>query len=179
MFIELKTNRLILRPLNIEDLDTVHAYASDVENTKYMIYLPNDTIEETSRFLTRVTNEWQKDEPSFYEFAITLDGKQIGAVSVSLNEQRTEGELGWILNKNYWGKGYATEAAMAVKDFTINELKISILIAHCDYRNTASWNVMKKIGLTLVKDNGVRQYPKTAETARELMYSFTNAEKLA
>ena len=174
MYFELKTDRLILRPLNIKDVITVHAYASDVENTKYMIHLPNYTIEETSQFLNRVTDEWQKDAPSFYEFAITVNGKQIGAVSVSLNEQRTEGELGWILNKNYWGKGYATEAAMAVKDFAVDELKVSILVAHCDYRNTASCNVMKKLGLTLVKDNGVRQYPKTSETARELMYSFIN-----
>lgn len=178
MFIELKTNRLILRPLNIKDLDTVHAYASDIENTKYMIYLPNDTIEETSQFLACVTNEWEKDEPSFYEFAITLNGLQIGAVSVYLNEQRTEGELGWILNKNYWGKGYATEAAMAVKDFSINQLKVPTLVAHCDYRNTASRNVMENIGLTLIIDNGVRQYPKTKEKARELMYSFTNTEIL-
>jgi RimJ/RimL family protein N-acetyltransferase len=173
MFIELKTDRLILRPLNIEDLDTVHAYASEVENTKYMLHLPNDTIEETSDFLARATNEWKKEEPNFFEFAITLEGKQIGAVSVYLNEQRTEGELGWILNKKYWGKGYATEAAVAVKDFAVNELKVSNLVAHCDFRNTASSNVMKKIGLTLVKDDGIRQYPKTAEIARESMYSLS------
>lgn len=89
-----------------------------------------------------------------------------------MNEKRTEGELGWILNKNYWGKGYGTEVAMAVKDFAINDLKVFTLVAHCDYRNSASRNVMEKIGLRLIKDNGVRQYPKTAETARELMYSL-------
>lgn len=172
MFFELKTERLILRPLSIEDLDTVHAYASDVENTKYMMHLPNDTTDETLHFLTRVTNEWQKDKPEFFEFAIMLEGRQVGAVSIYLNEQRTEGELGWILNKKYWGKGYATEAAMAVKDFAVNELKISMLMAHCDFRNTASCNVMKKIGLTVVKDNGVRKYPKTAETAKELLFLF-------
>lgn len=108
----------------------------------------------------------------FYEFAITLKEKQIGAVSVYLNEQRTYAELGWIINKKYWGNGYATEAAMAVKDFAVNELKVFNLVAHCDFRNAASCKVMDKIGLTLVKDDGVRQYPKTSEIARELMYSF-------
>lgn len=175
MYFELKTERLILRPLNIMDLNTVHVYASDIENTRFMIHLPNDTIEETSQFLTHVTNEWQKDEPNFYEFAITLEGTQIGAVSVYFNDHRTEGELGWILNKKYWGKGYATEAAMAVKDFVVNELKVSNLIAHCDFRNSASCNVMKKIGLALVKDNGERQYPKTSEIAGELMFSAPKA----
>lgn len=179
MYIELKTNRLILRPLNVEDLETVHEYASDIETTKYMIHLPNEIKEETLKFLSCITNEWQKENPNFYEFAITLYGKLIGAVSVSLNEQRTEGELGWILNKIYWGKGYATEAAMAVKDFAVKQLNVPVLIAYCDYRNTASCNVMKKIGLTFVNDNGVRQYLKTSETARELVYSFIHAEKLA
>lgn len=176
MYIELKTNRLTLRPLNIRDLDTVHTYASDIETTKYMIPLPNETIEETSQFLTHVTNEWEKDEPSFYEFAMMLGGVQIGHVSVYLNEQRTEGELGWILNKNYWKKGYATEAAMAVKNFTINELRVYVLVAHCDYRNSSSYNVMKKIGLKLIDDKGIRQYPKTSETARELKYVFNYIE---
>lgn len=172
MFIELKTERLILRPLGIEDINTVHAYASDIENTRYMLHLPNDTIEETMDFLTQVTNEWQKAVPLFYEFAITLEGEHIGAVGVYLNEQRTEGELGWILNKKYWGKGFATEAANAVKDFAVNQLKVSTLFARCDYRNAPSSNVMKKIGLNLVKDNGVRQYPKTGEISRELVYSI-------
>lgn len=60
MFYEIKTDRLILRPLDISDLATVHTYASDKENTTYMLWLPNDTIEQTKQFLNRVTNEWKK-----------------------------------------------------------------------------------------------------------------------
>lgn len=60
MLYEIKTDRLILRPLDISDLATVHTYASDEENTKYMFWLPNDTIEETKQFLSDVTNEWKK-----------------------------------------------------------------------------------------------------------------------
>lgn len=84
-----------------------------------MMWLPNNTIEETIRFLTKVTNEWDKENPSFYEFAIVLDAQHVGAMSVSLNGDRTEDELGWILNKQYWGKGYTVEAAIAIRDFSI------------------------------------------------------------
>lgn len=45
--IEITTQRLVLRPLGTEYLETVHAYASDIENTRYMMRLPNDSIEET------------------------------------------------------------------------------------------------------------------------------------
>lgn len=83
MFYEIKTDRLILRPLDISDLATVHTYAGDEENTTYMFWLPNDTIEETKRFLNSVTNEWKKAVPNYYEFAIVFEGLQIGAISVT------------------------------------------------------------------------------------------------
>ena len=133
MHYEIKTERLLLRPLNISDLNTVHEYASDTENTRFMMRLPNRTIEETEEFLTRVTGEWEKDEPSFYEFAVVLNGLQIGAVSVYLDEEKEVGELGWILNRKYHKMGYATEAARAVKDFAVNVLHLKKLIAQCDY----------------------------------------------
>lgn len=84
MFHEIKTDRLILRPLDISDLATVHTYASDEENTTYMLWLPNDTIEETKQFLNSVTNEWKKAVPNYYDFAIVFEGLQIGAISVTL-----------------------------------------------------------------------------------------------
>lgn len=172
MNIEIKMDRLLLRPLSIDDLNSVHTYASDRDNTRYMVWLPNDTKEETAQFLSRVTEEWKKATPDFYEFAITLDGKQIGAISCALNEQRDEGELGWIINKRYWKMGYAAEAAFAIKDFAINELKVKKLTANCDYRNADSYRLMEKIGLKLESDNGMRTYHKTGETAREFVYSM-------
>ncbi len=172
MYFEIKTDRLILRPLDITDLESAHLYSSDKENTRYMYWLPNDTKDETSEFLTRVSNEWKKENPSFYEFAITLDGKHIGAISIYLNDKRDTGELGWVINRQYWKKGYATEAALAVKEFALNELKVVKLIANCDYRNAESYSLMKRIGLELESDTGTRTYPKTGETVKELTYSL-------
>ena len=173
MYMEIKTERLLLRPMNISDQKIVHEYASDKENTKYLRFGPNDTIEETTAFLSGITKEWEKDSPDFYEFAIVLDGVQIGAVCVYLDDKHESGEFGWILNKKYWGHGYATEAALALKDFAVREMKVKKLIAHCDARNTASARVMEKIGLKLESDDGIRVYFKRNETARELMYSLT------
>lgn len=174
MHYRIKTKRLLLRPLNIADLNTVHEYASDYENTRYMMYFPKETTEETADFLSCVTDEWEKSEPTFYEFAILLDGQHIGAVSVYLlDEKREVGELGWILNKKYQNMGYATEAARAVMDFALITLRLKKIIAQCDYRNIPSRRLMEKIGLKLESDNGVRTYIKRNETARELTYSLT------
>lgn len=173
MYYEIKTDRLVLRPLCLDDLETVHTYASDQENTLYMLWLPNDSLKETADFLQLVTREWEKDRPDYYEFAVVLDGLQIGAVSVYLDETRKTGELGWILHKKYWKKGIALEAALAVKDFAVNILKVTKVTANCDDRNASSYRLMEKLGLTLENDTGTRTYKKTSETAKELTYSLT------
>ncbi len=173
MYYEIKTERLLLRPLNISDLKTVHEYATDEENTRFMMRLPNRTIEETTEFLTLVTKEWEKPEPTFYEFAIVSNGLHIGAMSVHLDESQEVGELGWILNKKFQGMGFATEAASAIKDFAFNILHLKKIIARCDHRNAPSYRLMERIGMTLESDDGVRTYTKRDETARELTYCLT------
>lgn len=170
---EISTERLILRPLSIKDAESVFEYASDKETTKFMLWGCKNTIDEVKDFLTNSQNEWQKDFPNFYEFAITVDGKQIGAISAYLNESKTEAELGWILNKLFQGKGYATEAALAIKTFLKNELHIKKIIAHCDEKNKASLNVMKKIGMKIISCGTERIYPLTNKKSTELMCSCT------
>ena len=165
------TARLVLRPFQPEDLTTMHAYASDPENTEFMLYLPNRSIEGTERFLRRAIAEWEKDKPQFYEFAIVLDGKHIGAVSATLDESGQESELGWIIHKDHWGKGYASEAAKAILDFALEKLKVKKVIAHCDYRNKASIRIIEKIGMTLERDDLTRRNKNDDEDVQELMYS--------
>ena len=166
----IKTQRLLLRPLSLSDFKTVHEYASDIENTKYMLFLPNTSEMETKDFLTSVELEWQKEEPSFFEFAIILNDEHIGAVSISLDNEKYQGSIGWILNKRYWNLGYAQEAACAILEFAKNKLKLQKVIAQCDSRNIASARVMEKIGMRLIDKNGIRTYVKRKETARELTY---------
>lgn len=174
MYRELKTDRLLLRPSRADDLDAVHAYASDPDNTRFMLFLPNGAREETARFLSAAAAEWEKPHPQCYEFVLTLDdGTLIGAASIALAGAEGTGELGWILNRQYWKRGYAKEAALALIAFAREELGLTRLVAHCDARNQASARVMEAIGLTLEDDAGHRLYPKTGEEARELTYSLT------
>ena len=173
MHCELKTKRLLLRPLNISDLDSVHEYTSDSENTVYRLNLPYNTKEETACFLNMVTAEWSKEMPEFYDFAVILHAKQIGAVSVALNNDRTIGELACIIHKRYWGNGYAKEAVQTLIDFAFQELKLLKLTAYCDYRNIVSQKLLEKAGLQLENTNRTRTYLKTSETSIELEYSLT------
>ena len=172
MYCEIKTQRLLLRPLDVKDLDTVHQYASDEATTIFMQWLPNRTREETLAFLQAVTDQWNTEQPRCYEFAMVLDGRQIGAVSVALDESRQVGELGWIVHKDWQRQGYALEAAQAVRDFAVHQLKVKKLIATCDGRNRASYRLMEKLGLQREPGVTARQYYKRDETAEELTYSM-------
>lgn len=172
MYQRLRTERLMLRPLDKSDLDSVHEYSSDPGNTMYMEFLPNDTAQETMSFLNDVTWEWEKDEQYYYEFAVVLNGELIGQAAVYLDEKKEVGDLSVILNRLYWRQGYGTEAAEAVKKFALEDLRLKKLVARCDYRNTAARHLAEKIGLTVESNDGMRVYLGN-ETAREITYAIT------
>ena len=167
------TDRLLLVPLGPQYLNSTHEYASDLDNTKFMVHLPNTDISETKSFLDGVQAEWEKCNPEVYEFAILLGEVHIGAVSIYMDkdsEDNVEGELGWIIRKKYCGKGYATEAARGIMDFAIQELNIRKFIAHCDSENVSSYKVMEKLGMSFVDRTQGRRNKASDEDREELMY---------
>ncbi len=166
------TERLLLRPLCIDDLTTVHRYASDTEITRYMMNLPNSVPEESQKFIEDAAAEWNKESPDYYEFAILLEDKQIGGVCLYLTEDRKQGELGWILAPDFHGNGYASEAADAMITLA-RRLKLDSVFARCDSRNKASEALMQRLGMTLESSDGTRYYEKKNEYASELRYSLT------
>jgi len=162
--LNIQTQRLLLRPFQYSDLDSVHLYASNPEITEYMLFGPN-TYEETSNFVHLIIDTWYKEIPMrHYEMVVEKDGAILGAVSIHLSEDLEEGEMGWISHQGYWGHGYITEAAQALKEFAIIELKVKRIVAHCDSRNIGSIRVMEKIGLEKVSlTKNVRKDRKTLE----------------
>lgn len=169
--VTIKTERLLLEPLGSKHLKTVHKYASDYENTKYMVHLPNKTIEETTDFLQRAEAEWKRDKPSYYEFAVLYNGRQIGAVSIYLGDDMS-GEWGWIISKEYWGQGIAYEAAKALLEYAVKHLQIRHFIAHCDMENIASYKIMEKLGMVRTGIHGGRKNKSSDEERTEYQYEL-------
>lgn len=166
------TERLLMVPLGPQYLKSTHEYASDFDNTKYMVHLPNTDIWETKNFLDRVQAEWEKCNPDYYEFAILFDEVHVGAVSIYINKDNAEGELGWIISKKYWGNGYAAEAAREIINFAIQELKVKKFIAHCDSENVSSYRVMDRLGMSLADKTKGRKNKSSIEDREELVYSL-------
>ena len=143
----LYTERLVLRPLSAADLESAYAYLGDRENCPYMSFLPHDSEEETLSYLREAEMEWQKETPRHLNFAVLLDDTHIGEVFLYIAGNL--GELGWLIRHDRRGMGYAFEAAEALRDFALQNLKLQTLVAHCDTRNIASERIMQKLGMTL------------------------------
>ena len=171
--ITIPTARLVLKPLGPEFLETTNAYALDPENTRYMLFLPNRDPEETLSFLKAAAAEWEKEDPAYYQFAILYEGRHIGAVSLDLEEGG--GELGWILHRDWWGNGFAPEAARAVVEYFSGK-GCTHFIAHCDTENTASWRVMEKLGMTRTAEYGGRKNRADTKESMEYRYELTVSE---
>lgn len=167
---EISTEHLVLKPLGKKYLKSTILYAMDYENTKYMCHLPDETVKEVKDFLANVENEWKKEQPKFLEFAIIYNDIHIGAVSVYF--ENDSGELGWIINKNYWRRGFAYEAARALINYIKTQTKISHFLAHCDTENIASYKVMEKLGMNKTGEWGGRRNKSASEDSLEYQYDL-------
>ena len=167
----IKTERLTLRPLCMADLEATHAYASDLENTRYMVFLPNETREETERFIREAEAQWRSDAPERLEFAILREGGQIGGMTLFFLGE-SAAELGWILDKRHWGQGYALEAARGLIESARGQWGIRRFIAQCDSENEASWRLMERLGMRRVGCEGGRKNRSTNEERQELTYEI-------
>ena len=174
---EIKTERLILRPIRIGDEKEIHEYAGDKEITM-MFWLPNETFEETADFVKRNAQDWDSEDQTDFEFVIVLDGRIIGGCDCDLghSEDRSYATLGWIINKAYRNRSFASEAASALLDFAFENLDIDKVYAQCDINNAASFGVMRKIGMKCVNDKGTRTYPRTGITSGEYTCLITRGE---
>lgn len=147
---KLPTERLILRPFAEEDLPHMQRYAT---RPAFYRYIPIDrqTPETIAEFLHRNLEEQQPDDRSRYVFAIEPKelGVIIGAARIEIRDQaHRQGDLGYALDSDHHGKGYATEAVQRLIRFGFEKLQLHRIWATCDVENAPSRRVMKRIGMT-------------------------------
>ena len=144
----LKTDRLVLRPFKSSDVEEVYNnYGSDINITRYISWIPCDTIEKCENFIKFNLKEYESN-PKFYSWAITMDDVIIGSVAIfNVNDDNDSGELGYSLGSRWWGNGYMTEAVNAVIDYAFNEVGFNRIYASCHEENIASKKVMEKLSM--------------------------------
>ena len=148
----LKTNRLMLRPFNIDDLGDFYEYAS-VDGVGQMAgWLPHENKEESLSILKMFIYEKKT-------FAIVYNNKVIGSLGIEEYDEKQlpeyadklGREIGYVLSKDYWGKGLMPEALNEVIRYCFEELKLDFLACGHFNDNNQSKRVQEKCGFNHYK----------------------------
>lgn len=144
---KLETKRLFIREFTPDDLEEVHAYASDPLVARYMIWGPNSEAE--TRDYLNLTREMQNQTPrQGFEFAVVLKATNqlLGGCGLHLSDPK-QGEIGYCFNPQFWKQGYTSEAAEALLQLGFREFGLHRIYATCRPDNIGSAKVMQKIGM--------------------------------
>ena len=164
--VSLETERLLLRAPVSDDAEALAPMYADPEVMRYVGDGRPLTRAETERSVKRMIQRWEADGFGLFTAVRKEDRAVIGRVGLLVwnadtwepttraesDDGRTEVEVGYTLGREYWGRGYATEAAGAVRDYALRELGADRLIALIIHGNTASENVARKLGLRYERD---------------------------
>lgn len=142
--IELHTERLLLRPFALDDVDDVLAYAADGEWGRYLPVPMPYTRRDAEEFVGRAIDELSAPVVTF---ALVLDGRVVGGVNLRIDSDNAVAELGYSLARDYWGRGLTPEAARAVMHWGFRVFDLEKVYARADARNVRSWRVMEKLGM--------------------------------
>ena len=146
----LKTDRLILRKITLEDLDDMFEYASDEEVAQYVTWPAHKTISDTKNFIENILDKYQKKQIAPWGIELKDNGKFVGTIGfISWQTKSNCAEIGYALSKKYWGKGLVTEATKEIMTFGFNKMDLVRIQAKCISDNIASSKVMKKNGMVL------------------------------
>jgi RimJ/RimL family protein N-acetyltransferase len=162
----LETERLVLRVPRDDDLDALAAIYGDPEVTKHV---GRRTRDEVVWWIERVRERHATD--GFGQLVVERieDGRVIGRAGHLVWDTRTwepaslaevgehgDVEIGWVLARDCWGRGYATEAGTASRDYALGELGRTRVIAVIGAMNTASIAVAERLGLAYERDIELR-----------------------
>ncbi|MFC7678412.1 GNAT family N-acetyltransferase [Paenibacillus sp. GCM10028914] len=141
---QMESERIILRPVLLDDAEDMYEYTSDEETTRF-IYAQHTDINQTKNL---IANYFMKEPIGKYAILLKECNKMIGTIEFRVHEYNKSGELGYTLNRHFWGKGYMTEAGNLILDLAFNTLDLERVFAEYDVRNSASGKVLNRLGMT-------------------------------
>ncbi len=145
----LETERLILRYFTLDDVDAIFAVIGDPETMKF--YPQRFAREDAARWVTKSQERYRRDGYALFAVVLKSNGQVIG--NCGLMRQEIEGEslieVGYHLRRDYWGHGYATEAARGCMAYAFGHLKADKVVSLILPENLPSRRVAERNGMTV------------------------------
>lgn len=141
----LETERLILRPITLDDAESCFSWNSDERVTKFMSY---PTLTDISQTIDWIKSTLVDEKEWNWAFVLKSENKVIGTGGIGPSKSM-EGYwgIGYNFHYDYWHNGYCTEAMKAIVDFVHNELGVNKVCGFHAVDNPRSGKVMEKLGL--------------------------------
>lgn len=147
----LVTERLVLRPFNMGDAPILFKIVQEPDIFRYFPTKTPWEMEKVERNIKYQIDQWQTHGYGQMAVTLAITGQLMGWCGLEFISDTGETEVGYLLSKAFWSKGYATEAARESVKFGIEIAGLKEIIGLTDPENTASQNVLKKCGLTFTR----------------------------
>ncbi len=151
----IETARLVLRKPRARDAHAMFTrYASDPEVTRFLSWARHRSVEDTRAFLEFSDAEWRRWPAGPYLIESRAGGQLLGSTGLAF-ETPFRAATGYVLARDAWGAGYATEALGGMVDLA-RGLGLRRLYALCHPDHAASWRVLEKCGF--LREGVLRRY---------------------
>ena len=142
----LATPRLILRALRVDDLDPFAAMNANPEVVRYLGTGQTGTRAQTWDQMARMLGQWDLRGYGVFAVVEAVSSRFIGRSGILHPLAWPEPELAYGLDQPYWGKGYATESAIAIRDWAFSAFGFAHLASFIRPDNAASAGVLRRMG---------------------------------
>lgn len=172
----LTTERLILRPMVIEDGPTIYRLVNDKDIAYDCVNIPYPYPEGAAESWIS-THAFRFMQQQAVIYAITKkEGDIVGACGLEFKFEDQRYDIGYWIGKEFWRNGYASEAAQALLDYGLNVLEIPLIGAECLATNVVSYRVLEKIGMKHVARIRKPCHSPTKEEDVEVFHAEKNAK---
>lgn len=163
-------NELIrIKPIAMEDLEDIHAYASNPNVKRYIGWQLKETEEQTAGLIELMLSRQEAKTHVYASVEEIATGRVIGTVMLfGFDWEANHGEIGYVFHEDSWGKGYATAAVEMVCEHAFKEMGLSKLFARVVSVNGGSARVLEKNGFSL--EATLRDYYKIDGILSDCLY---------
>jgi RimJ/RimL family protein N-acetyltransferase len=176
--VPIETDRLVLRPLRVDDLAALHGYESREDVTRWLYWGPQSPDETRARLERKLGFPSLAVEGDVLSLGITRKGSDVlvgDIVLELLSEEHRTGEIGFIVHPDHQGHGYATEAGEAVLRVAFEDVGLHRVIGRAEARNAGSARTLQKLGMRLEAHLVENEWVK-GEWQSELVYAILEHE---
>ena len=170
----LQTDRLILRQWTDNDKDLFFKLHSDPEVMEY--FPAKFSKQESDAMFAKVNSLTSNRGWGLWACEIKSSGDFIGYIGLHKPELGLPFEpcveVGWLLAREYWGQGFATEAAKACVEYGFNSLNLAEIVSFTSVKNHRSIAVMKRIGMVDTKQNFFHPKVEVGHLKEHVLYKI-------